>query len=71
DQQLKWTVEEYAVVFSPKTPEPERLFTRTFRVNPNTFYQGLEGVFANSLGGGNQGGQGGGGGGFGGGGGGG
>jgi tetratricopeptide (TPR) repeat protein len=78
DKPIKYSVEEYAVVFSKKTPEPQQLFTRTFRVNPNTFVQGLEGVYAidysailggGSFGGGGFGGQGGfGGGGFGGGG---
>ncbi len=46
DHQIKYSVEEYAIVFSKKTPEPQQLFTRTFRVNPNTFVQGLEGVYA-------------------------
>lgn len=41
---LKYSVEDYAVVFSQKTAEAEQYFTRTFRVNPNTFRQGLEGV---------------------------
>lgn len=72
DQQIKYSVEEYAVVFSKKTPEPQQLFTRTFRVNPNTFVQGLEGVYAvdysSVLGGGTGGFGGTGGGGFGGGG---
>lgn len=42
DQPIKYTVEDYAVVFSPKTPEQGRLFTRTIKVNPNTMYQELE-----------------------------
>ena len=71
DKPIKFSVEEYAVVFSKKTPEPQQLFTRTFRVNPNTFVQGLEGVYAidysSVLGGGGFGGGGFGGGGFGGG----
>src|SRR5690606_36077591 len=37
DRPIKFTVEEFAVVFSPKTPEPEHLQTRVFRLNPNTF----------------------------------
>jgi hypothetical protein len=44
DQQVKYSIEDYAVVFSRKTPEAVQLFTRTFRVDPNTFVQGLEGV---------------------------
>jgi hypothetical protein len=39
DQPIKYSVEEYAVVFSRKTAA--QLFTRTFRVNPNSFLQGL------------------------------
>jgi len=49
DQPIKYTVEDYAVVFSPKSPQQERLFTRTIKVNPNTFYQGLEAVMTNHL----------------------
>jgi tetratricopeptide (TPR) repeat protein len=41
---LKYSVEDYAVVFSQRTQEAEQYFTRTFRVNPNTFREGLEGV---------------------------
>ncbi|MEO8428609.1 MAG: tetratricopeptide repeat protein, partial [Verrucomicrobiota bacterium] len=76
DQQIKYSIEDYAVVFSRRNPEAVQLFTRTFRVDPNTFVQGLEGVvgvtfgdFAVGSGGGQGGGgQGGGGGGRGGGG---
>jgi hypothetical protein len=68
DHQIKYSIEEYAIIISKKVPEPQQLFTRTFRVNPNTFVQGLEGVYAIDysavLGGGGI--QGGGGGGFGG-----
>jgi beta-lactamase regulating signal transducer with metallopeptidase domain len=39
DQPIKYSVEEYAVVFSRKTAV--QLFTRTFKVNPNAFLQGL------------------------------
>ena len=37
---LKFSIEEYAVVFSPKLPEQASLFARTFKVNPDTFVQG-------------------------------
>ncbi len=71
DRPLKVSIEEYAVIFTQKLPEPIQLFTRRFRVNPNTFMQGLENVIGLSLpidsqnggGGGGQGGGGGGGGG--------
>ncbi|MCP5527592.1 MAG: hypothetical protein H7A47_12445 [Verrucomicrobiales bacterium] len=75
DEQIKYSVEDYAVVFSRKVEELQELFTRLYRVNPNTFVQGLEGVigypFEGAQLGGNTtggGGIGGGGGGFGGGG---
>lgn len=41
---IKYTVEDYAVVFSAKSRENEALFYRTFKVDPNTFWQGLEQV---------------------------
>jgi general secretion pathway protein D len=74
DTPIKYSVEEYAVVFSLKGQDVAPLYTRTFRVDPNTFYQGLESVGAISFGdvqtggGGGAGGGGGGGGGRGGGG---
>ena len=74
DRPIKYSVEDYAVLFSAKTLEPVPLHIRTFRVDPNTFMQGLESVGALPFGniptsqGGGGGGMGGGGGGFGGGG---
>ncbi|MDW7980057.1 MAG: hypothetical protein RMH97_05775 [Verrucomicrobiales bacterium] len=44
DQPIKYSIEDYAVVFSAKRPEPEPLYIRTYRVDPNTFVQGLESV---------------------------
>ena len=41
---LKYSVEDYAIVFSQRVQEPEQFVSRTFKVNPNTFKQGLEGV---------------------------
>jgi type II secretory pathway component GspD/PulD (secretin) len=38
------------VVFSAKGPETPQLFSRTFKVDPNTFYSGLESVSAQSFG---------------------
>ncbi len=43
---LKYSVEDYAIVFSLKAHETPPLYTRTFKVDPNTFYQGLESVSA-------------------------
>jgi len=71
DKPIKYSVEDYAIIFSPKTAETPLLHTRTFKVDPNTFVQGLQGViaqtFGTSGGGGGGGGVGGGGGGRGGG----
>ncbi|KAF0177216.1 MAG: Type II and III secretion system protein [Limisphaerales bacterium] len=63
---LKYSIEEYAIVFSPKLPEQASLFPRMFKVNPDTFVQGLQSVVANPIqavfsSGGGAGGQGGGG----------
>ena len=72
DQPIKFSVEDYAVVFSPKTADVPPLYNRFFKIDPNTFLQGLQGVtsysFGTSGGGGGYGGGGYGGGGYGGGG---
>ena len=72
DHPIKYSVEDFAVVFSAKGAESPQLFTRIFKVDPNTFYSGLESVGATSFAGNNNsggsGGQGGNGGGNGGGG---
>src|SRR5581483_10887321 len=44
DQPITFTVEDYAVVFAPKPPLEAVLYTRTFKVNANTFVQGLQNV---------------------------
>jgi type II secretory pathway component GspD/PulD (secretin)/tetratricopeptide (TPR) repeat protein len=43
---IKYSIEDYAIVFSLKDTrrEPTPLFVRTFKVDANTFYQGLQGV---------------------------
>ncbi len=66
DQPIRYEIRDYAVVFSPRTPEPTPLYTRTWKIDPNTFLQGLESVSTLGLGdtiGSGQGGGGGGGGG--------
>jgi tetratricopeptide (TPR) repeat protein len=69
DHPIKYTVQDFAVVFSSKGAESPQLFTRIFKVDPNTFYSGLESVSSSSFGainnsgGGSSGGGGGGGGG--------
>jgi general secretion pathway protein D len=44
DRPIKYSILDYAIVFSLKGPETAQLHIRTFHVNPNTFYQGLESV---------------------------
>lgn len=39
-----FAVEEYAVAFIPRGPGASALFSRTFRVSPDAFIQGLQGV---------------------------
>ena len=41
---IKYSVEDYAVVFTQRGNEPQQLFTRTYRVDPNTFVEGLQSV---------------------------
>ncbi len=50
DFPIKYTIEDYAVVFQAKAPERAQLVTRFFRVNPNTFQSGLESVAGISFG---------------------
>lgn len=50
DHPIKYSVQDFAVVFEAKGPETPQLFMRTFRVDPNTFYSGLENVSAESFG---------------------
>lgn len=67
DQPIRYEIRDYAIVFSPRTAEATPLFTRHFKVDPNTFLQGLESVGAlgigSQIGSGSTGGGGGGGGG--------
>ncbi len=72
DKPIKYSIEEYAVVISQRPAEAAPLETRIFKINPNTFIEGLNavGTFplgsfiqSNNSGGGGGGGQGGGGGG--------
>ncbi len=64
DQPIRYSILDYAVIFRLGAPG-EQLEVRTFRVDPNTFRQGLEGVtgvpFGNTSSGGNGGNGGGGG----------
>ncbi len=69
DRPIKYSIEDYAIIVSQRTPEPVMLYTRWFKVDPNTFLQGMQGVttydfggVSDSGGGGGRGGGGGGGG---------
>ena len=49
EKPIKYSIEDYAIIFSLKTTEldatgrPVRpLFVRSYKVDPNTFYQGLQ-----------------------------
>ena len=44
EKPIRYSVEDYAIVFSLKPNELPQLYTRTFKVDPNTFRQGLESV---------------------------
>jgi general secretion pathway protein D len=53
EKPIKYSIEDYAIVFSLKTTELDAtgrpvkpLYVRSFKVDPNTFYQGLQGVGA-------------------------
>jgi type II secretory pathway component GspD/PulD (secretin)/tetratricopeptide (TPR) repeat protein len=50
DRPIKYSIEDYAIVFSLKAREATPLYIRTFKVDPNTFYQGLQNVGAASFG---------------------
>ena len=54
DKPIRYSVEDYAIVFSIKAREPLPLYVKIIKVNPNTFIQGLEAVvgfdFQNSIG---------------------
>jgi len=45
---IKFTIEDYAVVFSPRE-DTSPLYTKVFKVDPNTFIQGLENVTSINL----------------------
>ncbi|MEK7706727.1 MAG: hypothetical protein AAB380_01870, partial [Verrucomicrobiota bacterium] len=41
---IKFSIEDYAIVFSHKGQEVQPLFNRTFKIDPDTFSQGLQNV---------------------------
>jgi beta-lactamase regulating signal transducer with metallopeptidase domain len=50
DHPLKYSVQDFAVVFSARSPESPLLFTRTFRVDTNAFYSKLKKLSAKNSG---------------------
>jgi|LSQX01.1.fsa_nt_gb type II secretory pathway component GspD/PulD (secretin)/tetratricopeptide (TPR) repeat protein len=50
DRPLKYSVEDYAVIFSARELANDQFFQRTFRVDPNTFWQGLVSVSSEEVG---------------------
>ncbi|OQB91560.1 MAG: Type II secretion system protein D precursor [Verrucomicrobia bacterium ADurb.Bin118] len=50
ERPIKYSIEEYAVIFSLKGQDVQSLVSRVFKVDPNTFYQGLESVGAYAFG---------------------
>ncbi len=65
ETKIKYSVEDWGILISPKGNEPTPLHTRFFKIDPNTFWQGLQNVVSQSFGetsnGGGGGGRGGGG----------
>lgn len=49
DHPLKYSIQDFGIMFSAKDKDSQ-LVTRTFRVDPNTFYSGLQNVSAESFG---------------------
>jgi type II secretory pathway component GspD/PulD (secretin) len=44
DHPIKYSMSDEGIEFSSRTPETPELFTRSFRVDPNTFYTALQNV---------------------------
>ena len=56
DKPIKFSIEDYAIIFTHREVETTPLFTRTFKVDPNTFVEGLVGMSFVPFGGGGGGG---------------
>jgi type II secretory pathway component GspD/PulD (secretin)/tetratricopeptide (TPR) repeat protein len=61
DRPIKYSIEDYGILFSLRGAVPPDLHTRWFKIDPNTFMHGLQGVVAGDFGGSSAGGGGGGG----------
>jgi type II secretory pathway component GspD/PulD (secretin)/tetratricopeptide (TPR) repeat protein len=50
DRRIKYSIEDYGIIISPKVTEPVPLHTRFYKLDPNTFQQGLQNVQAFTFG---------------------
>lgn len=50
EKPIKYSIEDWGIVISPRTKETPQLHIRTFKIDPNTFRQGLQGVSSESFG---------------------
>ena len=50
DQRVKYSITDYGIVFSAKGSDQVALSERTFKVDPDTFYSGLQGVSETTFG---------------------
>jgi hypothetical protein len=46
---LRYVIEDYAIVIGQRRYEPEPLYTRTFKIDPNTLIQGLDQNFGTGV----------------------
>jgi type II secretory pathway component GspD/PulD (secretin) len=44
ERPIKYSIEDYGILFTVKPADTIPLYTRTFRIDPNTFWMGLENV---------------------------
>src|SRR6185312_6751054 len=44
DHPINYSIVDYGIEFTLKGPDQAQLHTRTFKVDPNTFYMGLQNV---------------------------
>lgn len=50
DRPLKYSVEDYAIMFTQRMPVNAQFFNRQYKVDPNTFWQGLVSVSSEEVG---------------------
>ena len=44
DRPIKYSIEDYGIIFTLRGAEPTPLYTRLFKIDPNTFWMGLQNV---------------------------